>query len=106
VFGEYKAQLLIATHSYALISSLFPENIFRFALDGTINHPTFPTFLANERAITLGLFQHETEMNYLEREFVQITEYADRQDLKRLYKKLGEGVHKLILANLLAKRGR
>lgn len=65
LFNSYNAHFMVATHSYSFINTLFPENILLFKQD-SVTHPSFNTFLSNEKEITSRLFNSSRKLNYTE----------------------------------------
>lgn len=102
LFGEYKANFIIATHSYSFINSLFPDNILLMA-GGTIENPKINTFLANEREITNNLFKNSRCYNYVENKLVYKLENATIEELQDMMEYLGESYYSFLVYKKILK---
>ncbi|MEH7445222.1 AAA family ATPase [Bacillus sp. JJ1122] len=101
LFNTYNAHFMIATHSYSFINTLFPENILLFKQD-SVTHPSFNTFLSNEKEITSKLFNSSKKLNYTEEKLLsKIKESSDANELNQIMDYLGESFYKFMIFNEL-----
>lgn len=76
---EYDCHLLISSHNYSFINSLFSEQI-RILEDDEIKTPEFNTFLADERVILDKLVDNEQ----MENRFEEVVIQAVKKRIRRL----------------------
>jgi predicted ATPase len=101
LFNTYNVHFIVATHSYSFINTLFPENILLFQ-QNKVSHPTFNTFLSNEKEITSKLFNSSKNLNYTESKLLDIIKISkSSDDLKYIMDYLGESFYKFMIFNEL-----
>lgn len=105
LFSEYKVHFLIATHSYAFINTVFPENILYASQQKFINpDPTINTFLANEVEINNRFFVNSKKRNYVENILWSKVKDSSDEEIKEILGYLGESYTKFKLFNILLDR--
>ncbi|WP_186278775.1 AAA family ATPase [Lysinibacillus sp. BW-2-10] len=101
LFNTYNAHFMVATHSYSFINTLFPENILLFK-QGNVAHPTFNTFLSNEKEITSKLFRSSRNLNYTEETLLnKVKSTSSSKELKYIMDYLGDSFYKFMVFNEL-----
>lgn len=105
LFSEYRVHFLIATHSYAFINTVFPENILYASQKKFINpDPSKNTFLANEVEISNRFFVNSKKRNYVENILWRKVKDSNIEEIKEILGYLGESYSKFKLFNILLDR--
>lgn len=101
---EYDCHLLISSHNYSFINSLFSEQI-RILENDEIKTPEFNTFLADERVILDKLVDNEQMENRFEEVVIQALKEEDRASLKAFFEAMGESFLKVMVFKKLLELG-
>lgn len=104
LMNNYKSHVLISSHDYGLISSLFSEQILLLDSNG-VRSPTFKTFLADENIILSKLVKQSLTENSFEEKVISALDSDNIDMIKEYFSVMGESYLKIVLFKKLVELG-